>query len=167
MQTLSFPWMHKKAPSRKTRCFFYAAELVEEFSLPPIPFPAAPLGLWGKREVRDPLRRGRGAARSKPSNLPKAAKKSRVRGENAANATKPSYFVALSSGQIKEALKPPCQLNKITVLCPVCSILETGTLLSEILYLDTTTRRPKRQPKVYASCGFFGNFCIKSRSAIA
>lgn len=166
MQTLSFPWMHKKAPSRKTRCFFMLLSLLKGSPCPPS---RSPPPRWGSGEGARYVTRcgGDGAARSKPSNLPKAAKKSRVRGENAANATKPHYFVALSSGQIKEALKPPCQLNKITVLCPVRSILETGTLLSEILYLDTTTRRPKRQPKVYASCGFFGNFCIKSRSAIA
>ena len=39
---------------------FHAALLVGGFSLRPFPFPAAPLGLRGKREVRDPLRRGRG-----------------------------------------------------------------------------------------------------------
>ena len=74
MQTLSFPWMHKKAPSRKTRCFFYAAELVEGFALPPIPFPAAPLGLWGRREVRDPLRRGRGLHARNPQTCQKQQK---------------------------------------------------------------------------------------------
>ena len=50
----------QESTESKDPVLFYAAELDEGFSLPPIPFPAAPLGLWGKREVRDPLRRGRG-----------------------------------------------------------------------------------------------------------
>ena len=50
----------QESTESKDPVLFYAAELVHGFSLPPIPFPAAPLGLWGKREVRDPLRRGRG-----------------------------------------------------------------------------------------------------------
>ena len=72
---------------------FYAALLVGGLSLPPFPFPAAPLGLWGMREVRTRCG-GDGGCTLETLNLTEAAKKSRVRGENAANATKPHYFVA-------------------------------------------------------------------------
>lgn len=64
----------QESTESKDPVLFYAAELVEGFSLPPFPFPAAPLGLWGKRRVRDPLRRGRGLHARNPQTCQKQQK---------------------------------------------------------------------------------------------
>lgn len=64
----------QESTESKDPVLFYAAELVGGFSLPPFPFPAAPLGLWGKREVRDPLRRGRGLHARNPQTCQKQQK---------------------------------------------------------------------------------------------
>lgn len=42
----------QESTESKDPVLFYAALLVGGLSLPPFPFPAAPLGLWGRRKVR-------------------------------------------------------------------------------------------------------------------
>ena len=81
----------QESTESKDPVLFYAALLVGGLSLPPFPFPAAPLGLWGMREVRTRCG-GDGGCTLETLNLTEAAKKSRVRAENAANATKPMLF---------------------------------------------------------------------------
>lgn len=167
MQTLSFPHgCTRKHRVERPGAFLCCSACRWALPAPPS---RSPPPRWGSGECAryGPAAAGTGAARSKPSNLTEAAKKSRVRGENAANATKPMLFCCVGKGSNKKVLEDPFPKQQMAVLCPVCSILETGTLLSSNLCPDSTTRRPKRQPEVYASCGFLGNFCIRSRSAKA
>ena len=96
----------QESTESKDPVLFYAALLVGGLSLPPFPFPAAPLGLWGRREVRTRCG-GDGGCTLETLKLDRGSKKVPRSRRIAANDTKPMLFCCVSKGSNKKVLEDP------------------------------------------------------------
>lgn len=106
MQALSFPWMCKKAPSRKTRCFFMLLSLSKGSPCPPS---RSPPPRWGSGESAGYVTRcgGDGGCTLETLKLAKSSKKVPRSRRKRRQRHKTSLFCCVGKGPNKRGIVGP------------------------------------------------------------